>query len=132
MAAMATGFVTRGPNTAYSSKPCVNCNIIIDDSVRNRYKNMFIIDKLTMTAYVSSKATFFSSPELKAQVSYSDRRLSIVRLSVVNFYIFDFFSRTTGPIFQPELAQIILGERGFKFVQMKETALLQGEIIAKE
>jgi hypothetical protein len=43
----------------------------------------------------------FSSPELKAQVSYSDRPLSAVRLSVrlsVNFYIFDFFSRTTGPI----------------------------------
>jgi hypothetical protein len=44
---------------------------------------------------------FFSSPELKAQVSYSDRLLSVVLLSVrlsVNFYIFDFFSRTTGPI----------------------------------
>jgi hypothetical protein len=47
----------------------------------------------------------FSSPELKAQVSFSDRPLSSVRLSVrrsvypsVNFYIFDFFSRTTGPI----------------------------------
>jgi hypothetical protein len=44
----------------------------------------------------------FSSPELKSQVSYSDRLLSIVRLSLrmlpVNFYIFDFFSRTTGPI----------------------------------
>jgi hypothetical protein len=39
----------------------------------------------------------FGSPELKAQVSYSDRPLSVVRLSV-NFYIFDFFSRTTGPI----------------------------------
>jgi hypothetical protein len=43
----------------------------------------------------------FSSPELKAQVSFSDRPLSGVHLSVcpsVNFYIFDFFSRTTGPI----------------------------------
>jgi hypothetical protein len=47
----------------------------------------------------------FSSPKLKAQVSYSDRLLSVVRLSCclsvrlsVNFYIFDFFSRTTGPI----------------------------------
>ena len=39
----------------------------------------------------------FSSPELKAQVSYSDRLLSVVRLSV-NFYIFDFFSRTAMPI----------------------------------
>jgi hypothetical protein len=30
------------------------------------------------------------------------------------------------------LAQIILGKRGFKFVQMKGIALLHGEIIAKE
>jgi hypothetical protein len=30
------------------------------------------------------------------------------------------------------LAKIILGWRGFKFVQMKRNALLQGEIIAKE
>jgi hypothetical protein len=30
------------------------------------------------------------------------------------------------------LAQIILGGRGFKFVQRKGIALLQGEIIAKE
>jgi hypothetical protein len=37
------------------------------------------------------------SPELKAQVSFSDRPLSGVSLSV-NFYIFDFFSKTTGPI----------------------------------
>jgi hypothetical protein len=43
----------------------------------------------------------FSSPELKAQVSFSDRPLSGICLSVcpsVNFYIIDFFSRTTGPI----------------------------------
>jgi hypothetical protein len=48
------------------------------------------------------KLSIFSSPELKAQVSYSDRLLpSSVCLSVrlaVNFYIFDFFSRTSGPI----------------------------------
>jgi hypothetical protein len=30
------------------------------------------------------------------------------------------------------LAKIILGGRGFKFVQMKRIAPLQGEIIAKE
>jgi hypothetical protein len=50
---------------------------------------------------LSEIETFFSSPELKAQVSSSDRPLSGIRLSVcpsVNFYIFDFFSRTTGPI----------------------------------
>jgi presenilin-like A22 family membrane protease len=43
-----------------------------------------------------------SSPELKAQVSYSDRLLSVVCLTsgicLLDFYIFDFFSRTAGPI----------------------------------
>jgi hypothetical protein len=54
---------------------------------------------------IRTEQYIFSSTELKAQVSYSDRPLSVVclagRLSVrlsVNFYIFDFFSRTTGPI----------------------------------
>jgi hypothetical protein len=49
--------------------------------------------------WLQSKALcfVFSSPELKAQVSFSDHLLSVVRLSV-NFHIFDFFSRTTGPI----------------------------------
>jgi hypothetical protein len=49
---------------------------------------------------LTTHLVLFSSPELKAQVSYSDRLLSVclsVRLSV-NFYIFDFFFRTTEPI----------------------------------
>jgi hypothetical protein len=78
--------------------------------------------------------SLFSSPELKAQVSFSDHRLSVVRLSVypsVNFYIFDFFSRTTGPILT-RLGTNHPWGRGIKFVQMKEITLLQGEIIAKE
>ena len=68
-------------------------------------------------ATVHVSVCVFSSPELKAQVSFSDRPLSGVSLSVrlsvcpsvcpsvclsvcpsVNFYIFDFFSRTAGPI----------------------------------
>jgi hypothetical protein len=54
-----------------------------------------------MTRGVTSFYLFINSPELKAQVSYSDRRLSVVCLAVrlsVNFYIFNFFSKTTGPI----------------------------------
>jgi hypothetical protein len=57
-------------------------------------------------------ASIFSSPELKAQVSFSDRLLSVVCRSVclsicpsvclsvclLNIYIFDFFFRTAGPI----------------------------------
>jgi hypothetical protein len=34
--------------------------------------------------------------------------------------------------YQPDLAQVILEERAFKFVQMEGIALLQREIIAKE
>jgi hypothetical protein len=62
---------------------------------------------------VSQTHLVFSSPELKAQVSYSDRPLSGVRLSVrlsVNFYIFDFFSRTTGANFNQTWHKSSLGE----------------------
>jgi hypothetical protein len=43
---------------------------------------------------------FFSSPELKAQVGFSDRLLSVRPSDVclLDFYIFNFFSRTAGPI----------------------------------
>jgi hypothetical protein len=84
----------------------------------------------------------FSSPELKAQVSYSDRLFSVIRLSVrlsgclsvclsVNFYIFDFFSRTAGPILT-KLGPNHPWGREFKFVQMKGIVPLQGKIIAKQ
>jgi hypothetical protein len=43
-----------------------------------------------------------------------------------------FFSRTNGPILTRLGIKIILVQRGFKFVQMKRIAPLQGEIIAKE
>ena len=47
-----------------------------------------------------SKLLIVSSPELKAQVSFSDHLSSVVCPSVclLTFHIFDFFSRTTGPI----------------------------------
>jgi hypothetical protein len=72
----------------------------------------------------------FSSTELKAQVSYSDRPLSVICLSV-NFYIFDFFSRTTGPILT-RLGTNHQWGKGIEIVKMKGIAFLQGEIIAKE
>jgi hypothetical protein len=61
-------------------------------------------------------------------VNFSDRPLSFfcpfvcppVRL--LTFHIFDFFSRTTGPIST---------RLGIKFVQMKSNILLQGDITAK-
>ena len=47
--------------------------------------------------------------------------------------LFTFSSSSSEPLgqFQPNLAQSILGWRGFKFVQMKGPALFQGEIITK-
>jgi hypothetical protein len=45
--------------------------------------------------------------------------------------MFDFFSRTTGPISTKHGTNYSWG-KGFKFVQMKGNALLQLEIIAKE
>ena len=66
--------------------------------------------------------SFFSSPELKVQVSYSDPPLSVVRLSVhlsVNFYIFNLFSRTAGP----NLTQIILGGRNSSLFKWRGLSL---------
>ena len=47
--------------------------------------------------------------------------------------LFTFSSSSQEPLgrFQPNLTQNILGWRGFKFVQMKDHALFQGEIIRK-
>jgi hypothetical protein len=58
---------------------------------------------LENVAHFSFWHALFISPELKAQVSFSDRPLSSVRLSCrlsvcPSVNIFDFFSRTTGPI----------------------------------
>ena len=59
------------------------------------------------------------------------RRPSSVYLSVCK--LFTFSSSPPEPLgqFQPNLAQSILGWRGFKFIQMKGPALFQGEIITK-
>ena len=83
----------------------------------------------------------FSSPEPKAQVSFSDQNLSVVRRCRLcrccccrcRRKLFTFSSSSPEPLgqFQPNLAQSILGWRGFKFVQMKGRALFQGEIITK-
>ena len=75
-----------------------------------------------------------SSPEPKAQVSFSDQNLSVVRRRCRRCcQLFTFSSSSPEPLgqFQPNLAQSILGWRGFKFVQMKDLALFQGEIITK-
>jgi hypothetical protein len=66
------------------------------------------------TSRQSKKAGFLKS--LPQGVGWATIKGKL-RLSI-NFYIFNFFSRATGPILS-DLAQIILGGRGCKFVQMK-------------
>ena len=80
---------------------------------------------------------FFSSPEPKAQVSFSDKSFSVVRRRCCCRHcchkLFTFSSSSPEPLdqFQPNLAQNILGWGGYKFVQIKASALFQGEIITK-
>jgi hypothetical protein len=81
-------------------------------------------------------SALFSSPELKAQVSFSDRFLSVVRLSVCRLAsvvckLFTFLTSSPEPLdqFWPNLAQSILRFRGFKVVKIKDQDLFKGEII---
>ena len=53
--------------------------------------------KITPSGWGWGVSLIFSSPELKAKVSFSDR-LSSVCLSVNSLHIFIFFSTTTGPL----------------------------------
>ena len=68
---------------------------------------------------------------LKAQVSFSDHLSSVCPFVCK---LFTFSSSSPEPLgqFQPNLAQSILGWRGFKFIQMKGPALFQVEIITKK
>ena len=73
----------------------------------------------------------FSSPELKAQVSFLITcRLSVCP-SVCKLFTFSSSSQEPWGQFQLNMAQSILGWRGFKFVKKKGPALFQGEIIMK-
>ena len=66
-----------------------------------RYLHYFLSILLYIIHCISP---LYSSPELKAEVSFSDRLLSVVCLSfclfvrLKTFHIFNFFSRTTWPI----------------------------------
>ena len=82
----------------------------------------------------------FSSPELKAQVSFSDQNLFVVRRRYCHRHwcpscccrkLFIISSSSPEPPgqYQPNMAQSILGWGGLKFVQMKGPALFQRDII---
>ena len=110
--------------TASSELASLRVSVRFLDLNPSRYHFIFLDNGLEIIL-------FFSSPELKAQVSFSDR-LSSVRLSV-NFSYFRLLLKNHWANFeQPNLAQCILWWRGFKFVQMKGPVYFQGEIITKE
>ena len=73
-----------------------------------------------------------SSPESKAQVSFSDHNLSVVRPRCRKLFPFSFSSPEPLDQFQPNLVKSLLWLRGFKFFQMKEHAFFHVEIITKE
>ena len=66
-------------------------------------------------------------------LAHLSHRLKWAFLIKICHKLFTFSSSSPEPLgqFQPKLAQSILGWRGFKFVQMKDPALFQGEIIVK-
>ena len=75
---------------------------------------------------------------LKAQVSFSDHNLSVVRRfryrrrrsqhrRCRKLFTFSSSSPESQGIFHPNMAKSILGWMGFKFVQMKGLAFFQGE-----
>jgi hypothetical protein len=75
-----------------------------------------------------------SSPELKAKVSFSDHPLSVVRPSdvfLLDFYIFDFFSRTIWLILTKVGTNHPLA-KGIQNYSNEEQPHPQREIIAKE
>ena len=55
-----------------------------------------ILNRATRSYWNEKRQKRFSSPELKAQVSFSEHLSSVC--SSVTFHILNFFSRTAGPI----------------------------------
>ena len=83
--------------TMYISHLASKCSAVLSCIFRLDYHDRCF---LTMTIIKASHDLYwmvFCSPELRAQVSFSDRLFSAVCLSV-NFPHFIFCSKTTGPI----------------------------------
>ena len=74
----------------------------------------------------------FSSPEPEAQVSFSDQNVSVVRRGHCCWRkLFTFSSSSPGPLskFKPNLAQNILGWRGYKFCQIEDYFILKKQMM---
>ena len=66
------------------------------NSFGNQSQYLKLINALIIPYTYTCTYKVVSSPELKAQVSFSDHLFSVVRLLI--YHIFIFFLRTTGPI----------------------------------
>ena len=88
-----------------------------------------LYDNLSMKNYYSY--IICQKPD-EDQVSFSDHNLFVVHRRCCR-KLFTFSSSSPEPLgqFQPNMAQSILGLRGFKFVQMKGHSLLQVNKILK-
>ena len=100
--------------------------------------NYYIKSKIVFSRlYLLFVHVYVCSPEQKAQVSFSDHNLFVVhrccphRSCRCKLFTFSSSSPDSLGQFQPNLAQSILGWRGFKIVQMKCQTLFLGEIITK-
>jgi hypothetical protein len=71
----------------------------------------------------------FSSPDLKAQVSFSDRPLTVICCTVPLSVL---LLQNCWVYFKETWYKSSLGEGGFRIVQVKKTILAKGEIIAKK
>ena len=96
-----------------------------------KYLTQFFLHKvqhfIIMIHFESAVNFIFSSPELKAIMSFSDNNLYVVHRHCRR-KLFTISSSSPEPQsqFQPNLAQSILGQWGFKFVQLKAMPFFQG------
>ena len=116
------------------------CNYVWNFNFANNFLTMvasaliFHMIEYSKWQNLSVGTNISSSPEPKAQVSFSDHNLSVVRRRFRRSRILFIFSSSQEPQgqFQPNLVQSILGWRGFRLIEMKGHAHFQVEIIQKE
>ena len=116
-------FLFKVINTIHVHYMCVHHNFILKHKIFN---NAIVLLESPENICESGFIIFFihfSSPELRAQVSFPDRLLSVCLLT---FHIF--FSRTTGTIIT-KLSSKHFGFNGFQIFQMKGCTFLLGEMI---
>ena len=94
----------------------------------------YMLNKYYIHVLYKKNKPLFSSPEPKAQMSFSNQNcpLSVVVVVVVNFSNFHLLLQNHWAIFNQTLHKAPLGEGDSSFFfQIKDPALFQGEMISK-